>query len=132
MSRASVLARGRAAAEKGMVDACTITRVTGDSMNPTTKVVTKTTSTIYNGRCRVQEMLAFARDASPTPVDPALMRYRTLQLPVESSEDVRRGDLVTITGCVNDPDLVGRSMFVRDLSGKSEATVRRIGVEEVT
>lgn len=115
-----------------MVDTCVITRVTGDSMNPTTKVVTKVTSTIYSGPCRVQELLAFARDSSPTPVDPALMRYRTLQLPVESSENIRRADLVTITACVHDPDLVGKAMFVRDLSGKTEATSRRIGIEEVT
>lgn len=132
MSRASVLARGRAAAEAGMVDACTITRVSSDTMDPTTKVVTKTTSTIYSGPCRVQELLAFARDSSPTPVDPALMRYRTLQLPVETSESILRGDLVTITACVHDPDLVGKAMYIRDLSGKTEATARRIGIEEVT
>lgn len=132
MSRASVLARGRAFAEAGMTDTCTIARVTGTTTNPTTGVVTPTTTEIYSGACRIQELLAFSRDTAPTPPDPELMRYRILQLPVDASEDVREGDNVTIVTCLNDPDLVGVAMRVRDQSGKSEATTRRIGIEEST
>jgi hypothetical protein len=132
MSRASVLALGRAAAQAGMVDACAITRITGTDTDPDTGAVTSIVDTIYSGPCRVQELMSFARDATPTPPDPALMRYRILQLPVPTSDGVRRGDDVEITVCVNDPDLVGRPMRVRDQSGKTEATSRRVGIEEVT
>lgn len=125
MSRASVLALGRAAAQAGMTDACTITRVT--ATRPTTVEVT-----VYSGACRVQEIFGFARETNPSPDQQRLARYRVLQLPVATSEDVRVGDLVTITTAVNDPDLVGVAMIVRDQSAKSEATARRIGIEEIT
>jgi predicted RecA/RadA family phage recombinase len=140
MSRASVLARGRAAAEAGMLDACVIRRETGSTTDRETGVPTPTFEQIYpalatgdsSAVCRVQEIFGFARDTSPSPDQSQLARYRILQLPVESSEGVRVGDQVVITACVNDPDLVGVVMVVRDQSGKSEATARRIGIEEIT
>jgi hypothetical protein len=132
MSRASVLARGRAMAEAGMVDACTITRVTATTTDRDTGQPSETVSTIYTGPCRVQELFGFSRDLAAAPDQPQLARYRVLQLPVITSEDVRAGDQVIITGCVNDPDLVGLAMVVRDQSGKSEATARRVGIEEIT
>jgi hypothetical protein len=131
MSRASILALGRSAAALAFVDACTITRVTGTTTSAT-GVVTEITSTIYTGPCRVQEIFGFARDTTPTPPDPVLMRYRTVQLPVVGSEDIRADDRVTITASAHDPDLVGVVMVVRDQSAKSEATSRRVGVEELT
>lgn len=132
MSRASVLARGRTAAKAGMVDACIITRVTGTTTNPTTGAVTETVSTIYDGPCRVQELMGFSRDATAAPDQAVLARYRVLQLPVTTSTDVRAGDRVVIDSSVNDPDLVGAVMVVRDPSAESEATSRRVGVEEIT
>lgn len=132
MSRASVLARGRAAAEAGMVDACTIVRVAGTTTDRDTGVVTETTTSVYSGACRLQEQMAFARETQPTPDNPTLMRYRVLQLPVATSTGVRKNDQVTITACPNDPDMVGKVLVVRDLSGKTEATSRRLGVEEAT
>lgn len=130
--RASVLAAGRREAERGMVDACEITRVTSAPTDRTTLVRTETRTTIYEGPCRVQELLAFSRDTTPSPDVRLLGRYRILQLPVVGSEGIQLGDDVEITACVNDPDLVGKSMRVRDQSGKSEATSRRIGIEEMT
>jgi hypothetical protein len=115
-----------------MVDACEITRVTGSTTNRTTGVREETSSTIYDGPCRVQEQWAFAREASPTPDQPVLARYRILQLPVDGSEGIEVGDRVEITASVHDEDLVGRLLIVRDQSAKSEATARRIGVEEIT
>jgi len=132
MTRASVLALGRAAAEAGMIDTCSIVRVTGTTTDPDTGEVTEMTSSVYSGACRVQEMMGFSRDAGPAPDQPVLARYRIVQLPVAASQDVRAGDRVTITASVNDPDLVGLVMVVRDQAAKSEATSRRIGVEEIT
>lgn len=132
MSRASVLARGRAAAEAGLLDTCTIVRVTSTTTNPTTGVVTETTDEVYEGPCRVQEPGGYARDISTAPDQPQLAPHRVLQLPVATSEGVRVGDRVTIDSCVNDPDLVGVRMTVRDQAAKSEATARRIGIEQIT
>ena len=132
MTRASVLARGRVAAEAGMIDACTIVEVTGQTTDRDTLVATDVTTPVYTGPCRVQEIFGFSRETTPSPDTDKLARYRVLQLPVETSEGVRVGQIVTITACVNDPDLVNVRMIVRDQSGKSEATARRIGVEEIT
>jgi len=115
-----------------MAAACTIVAVTGTTTNPTTGVVTEETTTVYSGPCRIQELMGFSRDASASPDQAVLARYRVLQLPVTTSAGVRAGMRVTITTAVNDPDLVGAVMVVRDQSAKSEATSRRVGVEEIT
>lgn len=115
-----------------MIDACEITRVTGTTTGRTTGERTENRSTIYDGPCRVQEIFGFSRETAPTPDKPVLARYRVVQLPVVGSEGIEVGDDVEITASVNDLDLVGRHFVVRDQSAKSEATSRRIGVEEIT
>ncbi|HEY9484190.1 MAG TPA: DUF6093 family protein, partial [Micromonosporaceae bacterium] len=70
MSRASVLARGRAAALAGMVDACLIERMTGTTTDPDTGQVTETWSTTYTGPCRVQEHGGYPRDINTAPDQP--------------------------------------------------------------
>lgn len=130
MSRASVLAMGRTAAAAGMVDTCEIRRVTGTVTSG--GHVTQTTTQIYSGPCRLQELTGFSRETHPSPDQLVLARNRTLQLPVVGSEGVLVGDLVEITACPNDPDMAGAQMIVRDLSGKTEATVRRLGVDQLT
>lgn len=115
-----------------MIDTCTITRITGSTLDTTTGVVTPTTTTVYSGPCRLQANQGMARNATPTPDDPVLMRYRELQLPVTTSTGVRQGDRVHIDTCVNDPDMAGTEHIVHDQHGKSEATARRLGIEEVT
>lgn len=132
MSRDSVLAMGRAAAEAGMVDACTITRMTGSTTNRDTGGRTPTNATVYTGPCRLQEIFGFSRDVTPSPDQSQLARYRVLQVPVTSSLDVRVGDEVTMTACAHDPDMVGARLVVRDQSGKTDSTARRVGVEEIT
>lgn len=131
MSRASVLARGRAAALAGMVDTCAITRVTSHATNPDTGVVTPTVATIYTGVCRIQQRTAGdARTADAGEAYQLLLRME-LQLP-NSATGIAVGDVATITASVNDADLVGRQFRVRELAHKSEATSRRLGVEEAT
>lgn len=132
MTRESVLQMGRAAAAAGMVDTCTITRVTATTTDPRTGVVDETTETIYSGPCRFQELLSFSRDAMPTADDPQVMRSRVLQLPVVTSVGVRQGDRVHADTCPRDPDLVGADLVVRDESAKTDATSRRLGVDEAT
>jgi hypothetical protein len=132
MSRATILAAGRKAAERGMVDVCTITRVTSTVTDRETGDVTTTVATIYTGPCRLQEIFGFSRDTSPSPDQSQLARYRVLQLPVDSSEDVRVGDEVLVTASAHDPDMIGVRLIVRDQSGKTDQTARRVGVEEIT
>lgn len=131
MSRASVLARGQAAAEAGMLDACTIRRVTGSSTDPSTGVRTPTYATLYTGKCRVQQSLAQAaqHDAGE---DYVLLLRLEVQLPVAGTEGLEVNDETTIDAVVHDQDLVGRVFLIRDLFHKSEPTARRVGCIERT
>jgi hypothetical protein len=134
MSRESLLARGRAAAELGMTDTCTIRRKVSESTD-SSGVVTPTWSTVYAGKCRLQERggTSSGSSRSATPGESyVLMSGRILQLPVVASAGVRADDQATIDSCANDPDVVGQVFIVRDEAGKSESTARRLGVERVT
>lgn len=129
MSAASVLARGRTAAEALMVDACMIQEITGESTGAG-GVVTPTYATVYAGKCRIQQPDAQARqeDAGEAYL---LMSRRQLQIPATVT-GVRADQVVTITASVHDPDLVGRVFVVRDEFAKTHATSRRVGIEERT
>lgn len=131
MSAASALARARAAAQALMVDTCTIQHQTGTTTDPLTGVVTPTWTTVYTGRCRVQQTLAQGSRVEAGEIEPVVLRLE-VQLPVVGSEGVERGDLVTVTASVHDVDLVGRAFRVRDLHHKTHATSRRVQCEEVT
>jgi hypothetical protein len=132
MSRASVLARGRTAAEAGMADACTIRRASGSgTTDPVTGVPSQTYTTLYSGKCRVQQQVAIARPHDVGEDRVWLVRF-DLQLPMATSAGLEVGDRVTITASVADPDLTGRVFMVNELAHKTEATSRRIGVIEVT
>ena len=130
MSRESVLARGRAAAEVGMVDACTIRRVTGSTVDDNTGIITPTRSTVYSGRCRVQQQAASAQ-GTEVGEDYQLLVRLEVQVPM-SVTGVQVGDEVTITASEHDPDLVGQVFLVRELFGKTHATARRLGVTRRT
>lgn len=126
------LARGRAAAESLMVDACTIRRRISEATDPLTGVVTPTYSTVYTGACKVQQSTLGAASA---PADPGEASVRlvayTLHLPVATSTGLRDGDEATITSSAHDPDLVGRVFTIVGSAGKSYATARRLEVQEV-
>lgn len=129
MSAASVLARGRAAAEGLMVDACTIRRITGESTGPG-GVVTPTYSTLYTGKCRIQQSKA---DAQQQEVGEAyaLMLRLEVQLPM-SVTGLRAEDEVTVTASAHDADLIGRVFLIRDLAHATHKTARRVQVQERT
>ncbi len=128
MSRASVLALGRAAAERSMIDTCTVQRTTGESEGPG-GVITPTTSTVYTGACRVQVRAETGTQSDVGEASLILTRHE-IHLPI-SAVGIREGDVVTITASTNDPDLVGRTYAVRDVLTKSEATARRVTAVEV-
>lgn len=134
MSRETVLARGRAAAEKGMVDSCVITRPGGTVSDKVTgQAVEVDVVTVYgadplNRKCRIQQAPDQAASADNSGENYTLLSKRELQLPVLTSGDVRARDRVTITACPNDPSLVGKVFLVQDEAGKTDATARRLGI----
>lgn len=130
MSATTATLAGRRAAEALMVDACTIKRVTNSSTNDNTAVVTPTYSTVYSGKCRVQQVVPVSRPHDVGEAAVWLQRL-TLQLPM-SVTGIASDDLVTVTASALDPDLVGRTFHVRELGHKSHMTSRRVQIEEVT
>jgi hypothetical protein len=130
MSAATVLARGRAAAQALMVDACTIQRVTSSPADPDTGQITYTYSTVYTGQCKVQQA---APASGPAEVGEAEIfeSILTLHLPATVT-GLQPDDKVTVTASAHDPDLVGRVFHLRGLAHKSFATAHRYPLIEVT
>lgn len=131
MSRASVLARGRAFAAGGFIDTCRIERAVAEDTNNLTGVVTRQYAVVYTGPCRVQQ--AAAPWAGPAEVGQAAIRISALelQLPVVGSENLMADDRVTILTCVNDAELVDKRFVVVGLHYASHKTARRIPLEEI-
>lgn len=128
MSRESVLARGRRAAEAGFVDACTIRRVTGETASG--GVVTTETEDVYAGRCRIQVRSQSGQGETIGEAYQIVARIE-LQLPI-SAAALLADDLVTVTSATHDPQLVGKEYRVRDVLAKTHATSRRATLIEVT
>lgn len=129
MSVESAILRGRAAAEALMVDACTVTRQTGESVG-TGGVITPTTTELYSGKCRVQ---IEADTGQGTSVGEAyrIVERRVIQLPMTVT-GLAEGDRIEITASALDPELVGKVYAVRDVPAKTHLTSRRVTVQEVT
>lgn len=130
MSAISATLRGRAAAQRLMVDACVIKRQTGSSTDRDTGIITPTYTTIYTGICKVQ---AAAASAGPSILGEAEVLIAELQLHIPVSADtVQSDDIATITASVLDPKLVGRVFRIRALSHKTFLTARRFSLIEIT
>lgn len=130
MTASTVLARGRAAAQRNMQDACVIKRRTGEVTDPASGVITPTHSTLYTGICRVQQRSVSASQADAGEAY-ALMLRLEIQLPM-SVTGLRAEDEVTITASEHDVDLVNRVFLIRELAHGTHKTARRIGVQERT
>lgn len=130
MSRATVLARGRIAAEAGMVDTCTIRRSVRQTTDPFSGEAVDTFDELYDGKCRLQQGSAEAQQAD-VGENYVLLQRVTVQLPVNVT-GIQVGDQITVTAAGRDPDLVGRVFLVRDLFIKTDATSRRVHVQERT
>ena len=130
MSREIVLARGRAAAEKGMTDTCTIRRITGSTTDPNSGVISPSYATLFIGSCRVQQAQAQAQQTDAGEAYLLLLRLE-VQLPM-SLAGLRVSDEITIDTSAHDPDLVDRVFLVRDLAHGTHKTARRVQVTEKT
>lgn len=129
MSAATALARGRAAIEALMVDACTIERPAGES-TASSGVVTPTTGAVYAGKCRIQVKAETGQGQNSGQAYVIVQRLE-LQLPITAAE-LAEGDVVTMTASAHDPQLVGKTYTVRDVVRKTHLTARRATVIEVT
>jgi hypothetical protein len=130
LNPAPVLARGRAAAEALMVDACLIERETGEATSTTTGAVTPTYTTLYSGKCRIQQRTTEARVEDTAEQYDRMLRLE-VQLPM-SVTGLKVDDRVTVTASVHDADLAGRQVWIRHLAHKTHATARRVVAEELT
>ena len=132
MSVIATTVAGRAAAEQLMTDICLVERKTGQVFDEDTGQYSDTWTTVYSGRCRVQEWGQInSGTAAQAGERTAELQTWGLILPM-SVADAQVNDRATVTASALDPELVGRVFRVRDLYHKSHATARRLAVEEVT
>lgn len=129
MSLTTILAHGRAAANNRMMDACTVEHQTGGTTDDLTGVVTPMWSTVYSGPCRI----TMSGEGSATDGGEVTVAVLSLELhlPIEGTGTIVHNDRVTVTAALNDTELVGRTFRVSSKQIKSEATARRISIEEI-
>ncbi|GAB3166621.1 DUF6093 family protein [Myceligenerans halotolerans] len=128
MTAVSTIRAGRRAAEKLMVDTCTVHRIGDPVTDPDTGEVTPSKTLLYTGRCKVQTYEAQEFNPEVAEAIRAVQRY-TVHVPVASfAPEV--GDVVEITAATLDAQLTGRRYRVAALLHKSMATAYRLGVEE--
>lgn len=131
MSAVAATLAGRQLAESLMLDTCTVTAAGTNVTDDMTGEVTNTTTTVYSGKCKVQQAAPVGQRVDAGQVSTILVGL-SVHLPIVGSENVGRGHIVTITSAVLDTSLVGRTFEVHDLALKSFATARRLGCQEVT
>lgn len=138
MTMRTTTAVGRRAARAYMVDRCTVTRPsTADpTLNETTGQLTYASGTeVYAGPCRIR--LAPQPEQEETAQERVVTVRRWLvSIPVMASytvaTDVEVDDVVTVTTCVGDPSMVGRTLAIRAVDRGTTATAHRLSCEEQT
>lgn len=101
------------AANGQMTATCTIARPTtvGKTFDSTTGITTfPDPATVYDGDCRVQHPTIQDMPAGQVERQTVVSEY-TVTLPVDTVR-IQLGDVVTITACAGDPDLVGDVLTV--------------------
>jgi len=124
------LSRLRQGAESMMIDACLVTGSGPPMWNEETGMNESKPVTTYEGKCRVRLRFTQPQEQSQ------LGQFQTvveaiLNLPVDTSTEVREGQSVLVTACVNDPALVGTSYRIAAFTAGSLMTSRRLPLEKV-
>jgi len=128
MDAAGMIRNGRAAALRYMEatgTTVTLGRNTG-ALDPETFEPILTT--VYSGPGRVQTNEAVEREVEVGGGTAVVQRY-SVHLPVGDFTPAIN-DVVTVTACALDANLVGRQFTVRSLLHKSAATAYRLGVAD--
>jgi hypothetical protein len=124
MSALTITLRGQAAAERLMVDACVVTRVSGSTVDPETGAIVPTFATVYSGKCKIQMQTAVT---NPSVVGEAAVFVSEPHLHVPmSATGLQPDDRVTVTVSVLDPDLVGKVGHLRGPWAETFTTARRL------
>jgi hypothetical protein len=130
VSAESALLRGRKAAEKRMVDQCTITRPGAPVTDPESGVVSASSETIYTGKCEVQSKNSSR--ASPEAGGRVFVEVsRVVKIPANAA-DVKDGDVVNMTASLLNAFTVGKKYRVEGFTPDSFDTAARLPVQEVT
>lgn len=133
----------RVEAERNMTDTCTITRAgtgkgpwnesTGQYDPPARVTVYGPSIAPHFGKCRLQiQSITNAASGSSSGDRTVTTQGDVLQLPVSETGHIVVNDVARMNVVVQDPDLVDHEFTVRGRHGKSQATSRRLPVEEVT
>lgn len=130
MSRALAVRLGRLAAERGMVDECTINRGGVSTFNPDTGAYDPGAgAAVYSGKCRLQS----GRTQSANPeAGGAVFTVERLELQVPFGTAFMVGDIATYTTAPLNPALVGNKYRVTGLGEKTHGTSQRLAVEVVS
>ncbi|AYN57277.1 head-to-tail stopper [Arthrobacter phage Bridgette] len=131
MSAASATLMGRRAAERQMVDACVITRPTGQRVtDPTTGKVTIAETTVYTGKCQV--VSKNSSTAEPEAGGHSFIAVsRTVKIPMNAA-DVKDGDVIRMTASKLNAFTAGKKYRVDGYTPDSYDTAARLPVKELT
>lgn len=136
MSANSITLSGRRAAERIMVDACSITRGPTKVFNPSTHVITTTGgAAVYTGKCRLRSPMATPRASGGDQVKdlggkPASIVTHMISVPITATT-VQIDDVVTITASALGGETVGLTLRVVDVAQGTHLTARRLVCEAV-
>lgn len=126
-----MLARGRRAAERLMVDRCRITEPSGELVtNPDTGVVTRARVTVYEGKCKTKTQ-ALAASNPEAGEHSFTVISREVHIPANAA-DVKDGQEVEMLTSTNNAFLPGKVFTVMGYAGDSYDTAMRLPVKEIT
>ena len=130
MSAAEAVLEGRRMAESLMIDACRITRRTGELVtNPETGEVTNSAVTVYEGKCKVQ-----SKDSATSNPEAGGAVFtvvsRQVHIPANAAH-VRDDDVVEITASPLNSFTVGKQYRVEGFTPDTFDTAFRLPVKEV-
>lgn len=124
MSVTTAMKHAQRAAEKLMVDSCTIDRVIGVETDPMTGKDVPILEEAYSGKCRVQVTSAQASTGESVAYTFTSQDYQ-LHIPA-SVETPEVGDIVTLTDTPGKPSRAGKEFRVEALFEKTFQSAQRI------
>lgn len=123
--------RGRALAESLMEATCRIEDI-GEVITTQDGEDTESTSTVYEGMCRIKPLTSRGEGGDEPGPAPAGDWQYTVSLPVDSSSGVAYGQRLTVLTSPRDPSLVDVRMQVRTAERGSQISARRMRCAEVS
>lgn len=124
----SLMARGRSAAERLMVDECEVRKATGQTIDPDTGKNVTQYAEVYTGKCKVQTSGGVGGDTTDTGT---VINEWLERVDFPWATQGLGPDMVVEITSSNDPNLVGHKFrLVSPQSQKTHATAQRWNVKE--